>query len=154
MGSERQVSQNIRRQPVYAGLVKDYFWLKGKYLRQRRIEMREIFIVFNTVRQCHIHCTLLFTKWEVALAVDGKSEDAVVAAKNFCCSVALMNIKVNHSSTADMTGVSQRLNCDSNIIEHTEAGALRAKGMMCPSAERSSPATFQGVVGRCERTSH
>src|SRR6185437_2380387 len=123
--AERETAKNIGRQRIDAGLIKDNVWPEAESSRKNFIETAKISSVFNSIRQGNIKAALFLSKREIAFAVDGECKDVRIVLKNLCCAVALMHIKINDGSPADEAALSQKLDSDSNVIEHTEACAFR-----------------------------
>ena len=107
--------------------------------------MEEISLVLDAIGQADIERALLFAKREVALAMNGESEDAGVATEDVSGAVSLMNVEIDDGGAADASGVAEELDGDSDIVKDAEAGAFAAKSVMCAAAQSATPAGGEGV---------
>ena len=86
---------------IDTGLIEDDVRLEGEDLGEGGIELKEIGGVFGGVGQADIEGALLLAKREVALAMDGESEDVRVAEEDLRGAVALMNVEVDDGGAAN-----------------------------------------------------
>lgn len=145
---ERQTPEPVGSEAIDSGLEENKLRGKPPDLGKRAFESIEIFIVLRPVLQFYIENTLLFSKREVTRTMNREREDGDIVLKDRGCSIALVNIQVDHCEALQSCmrlGPGDR---DSDIVKHAESGSFTAKRMMCPAGERSTEAGFDCGSGR------
>src|SRR5258708_10651405 len=62
-----------------------------------------------------------------------------------------MDVKINHGCPANAALLTQPLDSNRDVVEHTEARALSPKGMVRSAAQRSAPTMLQRIGSSAER---
>src|SRR5271163_5322544 len=87
----------------------------------------------------------------VVLLMDGKREDALVAAKNLRRAVSLVDVRINHHGSFDQTVKLKPANSDRHIVDRAESLSVIGAGVMESAPDIRRPAIRERMPPRQNR---